>query len=978
MSDENVRVTSKTSFFKRIPWWGYTGAAIVVVGLAFLILPAVILNMALKELNKAGIERTVEDIRRGAIAAGVTSLSTMPQPDTLLRLQADDLQRLVDASISVADKTIPVKLTGLTVGPDNQVIGIAAKVDGRLDDGTELTGTVNGAATLSFVDGDLLLQPAFDRITLNTIKVPGWNWLPGQIVGIANPAIAQMLARINGALPPQTVKFLPPATEAKTVRVGDVDIVIPAIVPTTPAVLIATDGIVAVSQLLPSEKADAPSGDTGDLAFEAYRRMFLKRIEPQFPAPVTKTTGLHFADRLLDGILGGYRAPADVEPVVNAAAAANSQVLNDVRGPDVVVFLSGDQFVKTAGDALASALKKQPAGEVTWKDVKPKLIDGAIQVEAIADARIPIGDGRTLVSSWRVVVVAVPNAVPGKKEIRIVPRIGAVQLLTIDIGDNTLDVAQLVPLVNQVADTLKNTVNSVLPAIPVNLPVLAPQEVELKPSDADGLQVRFTPERFSPSAITVDRVVASIGPRGFWLLGDVSNTATGDTRPNRVSMPIPEQTTPQDIEKAAVKLVGDRYGPSPTEPIFGFVSWGRFAEIFNADWARLHPQAGLTFDTGTQPMETQRINLMDYARFECHRKHCEQARCEQRSCSFSGCSRNGCNPSCPSVNLWVGSVEEPGCVIRRQACNTAADIAYGSCQAGANAEKAGCDASAVADKAACDIKSNADLLACNAGAETEMALCGAKKLLTNGLAEISGVGAIGGDSRIRATAQIDAAGLQLDTAKPGGVLNSTITGSVTGNIGLDWTPYDIAGHLLVCPVRGKIFVEDTAHFQNPARPVTLSILGEGQVPADEDPLTVDLAVKIAGFRIPVTLDHGLLNALYAQNPQIAVTCPVASSLLVPGLVMGGSFRAISENDLAKALAGPTPSLAVSLFVNANDDVKAGMGVLFGGSFSIPVEEQIIPVKIKQESLDIFGTEYRFKPSIANDNFRLVSTGASTK
>ncbi|MBY5456892.1 hypothetical protein HFO89_11030 [Rhizobium leguminosarum] len=414
-----------------------------------------------------------------------------------------------------------------------------------------------------------------------------------------------------------------------------------------------TDGIVAVSQLLPSKTADAPSADTGNLTFDAYRDMFLKRIEPQFPAAAAKLTGLHFADRLLDRILAGYRAPVDVEPVVKAAAAANAQVLNDMRGPDVVVFLSEDQFVKTAGDALSSALKKQQAGDVTWKDVKATLIDGAIQVEGIADTRITIGEGRMLASNWRVVAVAVPDAVPGQNEIRIVPRIAALQLLAIDIGDNTIDVAQLVPLVNQVADTLKNTVNSVLPAIPVNLPVLAPQEVKLKPSDADGLQIRFTPERFSPSAITVDRVVVAIGPRGFWLLGDVSSTATGDTRSVHVSIPNPDQATPQDIDNAVVSLVGDRYGPTPTEPIFGFVSWKRFAELFNADWARLHPQAGLTFDTGTQPMETQRINLTDYARFECHRKHCEQAHCEQRGCSFSGCSRSGCDSSCPSIKSRI-------------------------------------------------------------------------------------------------------------------------------------------------------------------------------------------------------------------------------------------------------------------------------------------------------------------------------------
>lgn len=453
----------------------------------------------------------------------------------------------------------------------------------------------------------------------------------------------------------------------------------------------------------------------------------------------------------------------------------------------------------------------------------------------------------------------------------------------------------------------------------------------------------------------------------------------------------------------------DLYGDLPNAPIFAVTSWRRFAQFFNAQWQRLGPHASIEFDTGTQELEPKRINLMDYARFECKRtRECSRQACQQRSCSFDGCQRADCGGACPEIEskscafggcvIWYRG-PDPGCEAGKLACNVKAESDLGICNVAANAKKAACDAEAVAEKAGCDIREEAALADCNRLAEQEVLFCNAKKAVTNGLAEVSGVGAVGGDARARGKLRIDLAYLLLDEEQPRAAFLPIVDGEVRGDLGIDWTPYDVLGHVFVCPTRGKVFVNATATINRSQPQVVASLLAPPLSRADAvrsgsttagDAATSSpppLTVKVSAFKVPMTVEPGLLNSLYRNNPQIAVTCPVASGLLgIPGLMIGNSFRAISEDDLGNLLATaaiPSGSAAIAaplLYATGDDHIKAGMGVFFGGHFNVPIKEIEQEIKFSSKEMELPGGILAFTPYLDGRAFKFAvrKTGESSK
>jgi hypothetical protein len=130
-----------------------------------------------------------------------------------------------------------------------------------------------------------------------------------------------------------------------------------------------------------------------------------------------------------------------------------------------------------------------------------------------------------------------------------------------------------------------------------------------------------------------------------------------------------------------------------------------------------------------------------------------------------------------------------------------------------------------------------------------------------------------------------------------------------------------------------------------------------------------MSIRIEGFRVPVRLEPGLLPALLAQNPQLLITCGPSASLLVPGLLVGGTFRAISENQLAAALATVSVPTAVLLYASQNEEIRAAMGVLFGGNFSVPVDPVNFEVPVPDQLLDFPGRKLMLRPSLDRGAFR---------
>lgn len=943
-------------------------AAVAILGVAVWAVPQWAVRAALDRHNEAGRSVSVEDIRQASIDESATALSAVGQGDLLFRASIEGLVSLVNESLAVAaaGKLVPVSISALAIVPDRQLLGLSAEVSGTLDNGIQIKGRVSGAIAPAFSGGELVMRAAFRSIEIQEAKIPGWHWLPGSVARILNPAVADAITRINGALPEQRWTILPPATEPQTIQIAGRDLAIPALAPTTPALMIDRGGIYVLAQLLAQTSEAAPRALPQSPTFEALRTAFAAKAEARHPGFVQLPYGVHLSNVFLDRLLGSLRALDSTEEIARDSVRTAARGLNLIRGPDVAVRVPAEQATQLIGDALGEALKKVD-GPFSVQQVRSSLLAGAIILDVDARAEIRLSPANVADTSWAVQVVIIPRGTVGDGRAgRLVPRLGKIRMTSISLTTTGASaIAGIGPALNAFVESLVTTVNTVLPAIPLDLPIASPAAVTIEPIAVAGGTVGINPARFSPPAYQVDRAVVAVSERGMWVLADAS--VHGAPTPPAAAAPMaqPDQATADEIDAAIAEMVRRRYGDTPQASVFAVASWQRFAELFNAGWASLAPSANARLDTGTMQIPSRGINLVEHARFSCGRtEQCDRPRCEQASCT-----RPGCDNSCPSINVPAGvdccpprvrtrTVEEPTCVGRRTLCNAAADTTYGACQT-----------RAAADRARCDMAAEATVLACNARVEAQVGLCNARLLLANGLAEISGVGSISGNARVRVNATIDARQLVLTTTSPGAEFHPAMSGSVVGNLSIDWTPYDALGHLS-CPRPQNISAEVTASF--PGSPFRVGVSVAQHSPATAAggvPAPAVLSIRVERFRVPVRLEPGLLTALLAQNPQLLITCGPAASLLVPGLVMGGTFRAISENQLAAALAPVSIPTALMLYASQNEDIRAAMGVLFGGRFSVPVDPVTLDVPVADQILDFLGRKLTLRPSLERGAFR---------
>jgi len=883
-------------------------------------------------MNEAGQTTTVEDTRNASLMEASAALTGIEHGDLLFRASPDDLRQIVEDALAIvnADQTLPVDLTAVKISPDHQAVQVAARIIGVLDGGIRIDGRMHGAMTVSFSGSDLVLRTAFDRIELHSIEVPGWHWLPSGIVRLLNPAIADEIARINGALPINRHKLLPEPTAARTVKVGNREIVIPPLAPATPAAMIDEGGLYVLAQVVAHDRTPTLRSQEGNVPFADYSSAFAAKAEASHPGFASLPLGTHFSTAFLGRLLGDLRVVGTPDDLAGEAVRTAARGLNQITGPDIVLRIPADQAVQMITGIITDALSNGSL-PVTVERVRPSIEAGVIIIDADAEAEIPISPTVNATTILAIRIVAIPEGPrEGERNIRLLPRVAWVRTVSTSMaapGDAPF--ADIGPTFNSFLEGLVATVNSILPAVPIALPTSSTGPVDIPPVAIAGGSVAISPARFQPPGYRLDRAVVVTSERGLWVLADVS--VPGAPAPSAAVQRLsdPDAADVAAVDAAIAALIAERYGDTPANGVFGLVSWRRFAEIFNAGWMSLGPSAEVRVDTGTVSMPAQSINLAEHGRFSCTRTE----QCDHPDCHRPGC--NKCDQSCPFVSLDIlycdfrgcgtnrETFEEPSCVTRRTACNLA---------------NTACKAAAELEVARCKVAAEATFVACNIRAEAQVGLCKAKLLLTNGLAEISGVGSILVKSRVRVNASLDARRLILTPDSPGAEFHPILAGSVVGNLAIDWTPYDAIGNLLVCPVARKIFAEVTATF--PGQPFRVAATIEDATPPSTPGsrrLPTVLNIRTTMTRAPVRLEPGLLTALVAQNPQILLTCPVASSLLVPGLVMGGAFRAISEDQLAAALAHTIPVTALMLYASQEADVRANMGVLFGGSFSIPID-----------------------------------------
>jgi len=947
-------------------------AAVTLVGIAGLIGVALVatnimLKSAIQDLNALGKKVTANEVRVQSFHENANALAAITQGDLLLNLPTQTIKDTVIAALTVSNASLryPIKTTETDLSTSDQVVTFSTRFDGKdPKSGIQIKGRLQGIVGMTFVNNDFILRPAAEWIELEEINIPGWHWLPGQIVSLLNPVIARVIKDINGTIQPSPMAALPPPSPAVMVKLGSREFEVPAIAALPPAIMVDDAGIQALVQLTGQPAQTQPAKDVA-----AFHQAFKEKSRAGFPDAGKLTAGLHVADTLLKRVLGNLADPGELAAISAATLAGNVKVLTEMAGPDIVIRLSAAESNRLITDSLAKSVSEMKGDDYVVYDVRHSFDNGVIGLDAKVVANIKFGTGGNIQSTWLLALGVVPSTDSAERMLYLSPKVAAVQLQSVSVSGGAPEFSVLVPTINVWLDAFRVSLNKILPRVPMALPAVAPQNVELGPINVMGGKVSFEPSKILPPAVSVSRAMISVMPDGLWILADIDAPGLAARAP--IPHPFEAGSTPSfsDLDAAIVKTVSLKYGKIPSAPFFGFASWNRFAAIFNASWSKMAPRVGGNFDTGTVQMATQRINLMDYARFSCGRtENCDQDRCEQRSCQQESCTQNGCE-SCGSWDVF--------CEARKAACNILESTKKAACDVDAVTKKAACDANAVIDKAACDTAANAKLLACNGRVEAQVAACEIKKGLFNGLAEVSGVGAIGGDARARGTISIDVQRVALNEQSPGITFSPVIDGKITGNIGLDWTPYDF-GHLFVCPVRGKVFVETSASF-NQSQPTVVATIEPAPplvaAPGETVPAGQELSIKVRPFRFPVVMQPGLLNSLYAQNPHIVATCPVASAFLgVPGLVIGNSFKAISEGDIMKSLAvaAVAPGAVGSLLLaNERDDVRAGMATLFGGSFFIPVSASEHKIHIKEFVMTFPGGAVNLKPTLSGNAFRLV-------
>lgn len=1017
--------------------WLVIGVGVIVLGLMLWGFTEYFLARAIHDLNRE-VDGTVtaDQIIKTSLQDNASRLAQITQADAVLFLPHDQLSSTIKGALDLASQAakLPVSISDVQVQTDQQVINFSATVVGQdKASHVKLKARIEGAVTIRFQDRDLLVRPAARKITLESLKIPRWNWFPSSIVRIANPLVSRVLTTLNGETKDVPISVLPKPSKAEKVKVGSEEITIPELSPKAPAVIIDSSGIYVVAQFIGATGTEDPAS-----SFELFKKSFFAKIAKRFSMSPKFQSGFTLADDLVNQVLGPLRAPASVDALTKQTVFQNAKALTEMRGPDVVVRISANETKDLIGSFLVSAVAKLRNDSYSIEQPQLTLDEGLISVVARLATTTKYGNGQVARGSWDLAIAAIPSAENNGRALSLTPRVQKVVLKDITVSGGAPDFAFLLPALNAALENLTKEVNRVIPRIPIKLPSVTPEEVKIDPIKAAGISATVLPEKFVPLRVGLSRALVATSSSGIWILADIdpieslpailpvigsnekASPVSTDTT-NVVIADLPKQSTlgflpprppigsgiidpasatAQSLDIAIDKLVRSRYGDFPAVPLFAETSWRRFATLFNAQWQRLGPHASIEFDTGTIAMETQRINLTDYARFECKRtRECQRNACEQRSCSFRGCSRADCGGSCPEVEskscafgrcvVWYRG-PDLGCEAGKLACNTKAEADVAACNVTANAEKAVCDASAVAEKAGCDIREEAAKVDCNRLAEQEVGFCEIKKLLTNGLAEVSGVGAIGGDARARGKLSLDLAYLLLNEEQPEVAFLPIIDGEIRGDLAIDWTPYDVLGNVFVCPVRGKVFANSAGTFNRSQPKVVASLFvplslnagatQSGNSPAINPasiPAPPPLTVKVSAFNVPMAVEPGILNSLYRNNPQIAVTCPVASGLLgIPGLVIGNSFRAISEDDLGRLLAstaispGPATTVAPLLYAMGGDNVKAGMGALFGGKFNVPINEITQEIKFSNKEMELPGGTIIFTPQLDSKAFKL--------
>ena len=964
------------------------GVSLLLVFTLFVSTPAnafvgIIYDWAMDKINESWPPVNVADQQRKAIDHSTVGLMNMGMPSASIVLSKKEVAPLIINAIEIANDSLPANVTNVGISFSEQSIQFSGDFSGRWEEkGVDASGKVAGDVTFSLDDKKLVLSPSFRSVKVEKLEVDGWWWLPNKIALLVTPLLETFIDNINGQIEPKTIDLLSEITQRpQKINVGIQQITIPKLSIKSASLLVDQDHLGVLVEL--DSKPDLKARKLGHQPkFSEFEKAFLSKAGSLIGSP--PTTGVHFSKEFVKTIFGDLALFETEQERQQLTISKTIENLKQIRGPDFVLRVSSSKVDNLILEELKKAVKEIDVPNLVVKSIIHKFNFGALELIAEVESEFEIGKENSATAQLFASIQVGSYVEIDGKSVVLLPSVSGFSIESLSLKGDSLDFNRITVSINALLEKIRESINQAIPEIPITIPAVLPEKHELTPVKFAGGTASFSPRFFTPPKYQLERGIFYFSEQGLWILADIGIPELQERQVASDIALTDGNLTSKDLDAAIQTLIEKKIGGLSNEDIYAFSSWKRFAEIFNFTWNKLSPTVSLTIDSGNQKMETQKINLLDYSRLDCKRTRdcrlnydgCPDSH-DTRDCSQPHDTRDcsACLLRAPRICVFGGCTggqciqrgNDPFC----EAAKAAQNAIYAANKATCETAKAAQNVIYKAHRESCVAERKAANLDCNRLAETDVALCKTSKLFKNFGAEISGVGSIGGDARFSGSLKIDASEFLINPDHPRVRFSPSISGNLRADIGLDWTPYDLLGHAF-CPTRGRVNANSTATFENAKPSLHATLLKEGQAKDDGDPATVDLGISFSKTRFPVTISPGLLHSLYQNNPQLVVTCPLPSALIVPALAFSGTNKAIGENDIARAVAGIANPGFIA-YSALHDAEPEAMGALLGGSFYIEIEERTQPLPVSKTTMTLPGGEVAFRPSLHDKGFLLSAT-----
>ncbi len=665
------------------------------------------------------------------------------------------------------------------------------------------------------------------------------------------------------------------------------------------------------------------------------------------------------------------------ESIVASARKAAISTLRSNDRFDVGVFVPADLVLST----LSSELKGRQAGLSVGDPLRDlkfdiELVPQAIRIAANSSA-IRINDNASLRGA--VTALLVPYGTQNGIEIRAAFTDFSVSSAWIDgwgVSSTTIEL-----LTSGASAVVGEKLNAIIPPYPIAIPPIVPEPSRLAASSGpvsvsyENEAIKLRPIQGVLSTILLDANGLRVG---FRIPGFSPSISAGSSE---LATATDDVTGEQLAQQFAVKWTGS-FGNTDSQTS-AYASRTFLAEYINSVFSDNSIVATIAAKQ-SEPIKptTAKLGNID-ADFACSRRSCTRESCALRSCTYNNsdcgrrvsCARSPgeCEANCrreisypcggtlfDPVRTCKAVIDDPGCLARKTACNAAAELRVGRCNVAeeariglcttrANADFGRCQADANVAKGACDTREEAQKLACDASAEAEVAACNIRKEAARGLNSLGEIGRIAGDTSVDATGKLklDQLSIDPDFAKLTGSIGTNVSGEARANV--SFTP-SIGATLIACAPqnlrpRMKLAIDQAIRVQ-----------GRVSMTERAEEKSLQLSLAFDPLRFGGVIRPSPLDALFINNPEFLLTCPVVGNAALLANLIGKSVKVFSGSDMKSAVVKIRADLGDGSFMDID---------LANGGVSSEVTLPPVEFTIKGYSFDLGKEKIELRP-VAGD------------